>query len=509
MTRFEINPAATLGGDTIYSDNAVRYSISPDMSGLALANWMKDLESLGVNTGILNLDPARLLTGTPVISDGNGPVFPGGDWQSYLTDIDLPPADITKKMQKLINGTADDGYADGIRNRIANYAYTPQERDESHIQFLQQLQALKNSGQIAGTVQFVLNQRLWFIKKQNTDAPPTYYNDSERAELEAQFAADMAGMINAAKAQGLDSWITGIRLEEHANTDMNQVLPIFVDLATLVNNQTGGWLQSHRMIGNGGGWGADFKGVNSVTCPAAADPKNAAYDNTYQFTCAAGSSFDFFGLMSKQTAGFAFGYKFMEFNNVYYYNQAENFINGVMAVYCKKFLDGCDPHAVTSDNWKAFLSDDVNGLGFSDLVSLIQKNTANYPAYANVVFVGDSTDSLFEILDSSPNKAPCASTSEPSCMMTALSQLFSEAASQNPGAWEGKLMVDGHDNPTNLAKYSAGDVTDDGRNLRFVDFDDIQFTPASPTNTLQTSTYGYWQCWPALPPCLAQLSSAP
>jgi hypothetical protein len=512
---------ATAGdcSSTSTAGNPLRYSISPDLSGESLSTWIQELEAQGVNLGTLNLDPAGKLQDASAVD--------AADWNRFLGLM----ADGTAAASQ-----ANLDFVTSIRRQISSYHYTAQERDEAQLNFLQRLEGLYQQGKIDDQMQFIVDQRLWFASvslAEPNDSCKTACEDggakgcqdephvtadlppSQRAQLESQFALDVSGFINQAQARGLDHWLAGVRLEEHANTDMGNVLPIFVDLATLINAQTNGWLGAHTMIGAGGGWGSHFTGVDAVKCPADVG------GGSYQFSCDPADDFDFFGLISQQTGAFAFGYKFFEYTHPIVYPQppfngiAVAGMNKAIAKYCT-LEHICEPKSLTADDWETFLEDDQGGLGLSDLARLVNANAVQYPNHANVVFIGDSQDGIFDLVSLSTN-VPCDGANQPacteapaatcakasdSCALEGLSQAFLKGA-QGGGGWSGKIYLDGHDSTSNFSSrilnLVQNGVSDMGRFMYQVDYDAITFTPASPPSTLQPLTTQYWSSWPEVP----------
>jgi hypothetical protein len=469
MTRWEINPSARLGGDTRLGSNEVRYSVTPYLSGKPLRDWVNLLESTGVNLGILNLDPSIKL---------GGDVVPADEWADYLDFLYRRYPDAHQRS--VINA---------VRQKIVNYEYTPEERDQAQLEFLRRLERLKNAGEICGHIRFSVDQRLWFIFAVDLmTGKPIYATPAQILQKEEQFAQDLADFINQARAAGLDHWLIGIRLVEPALADMRQLLPIVLDLAIRVNAATDGWLQrpEHGFIASLGGWGADAAGINSVPCPEAGG-------GTYQFTCRPGEPLPFFELMKPQTGWFAFSYKFEEFNHgVNYYDQRELSIDGVMRAYCATF-NVCDADSLTTDDWVHFLSDPVRGLGFSDLADFIGRNAARHPRHANVIFAGDAWDAL-QAMTSLP-QAVCANPAD-LCALRAVSRLFTDAAGRSPGRWSGHIFLDGTDDRSTTG-VAAG-RSDDGRSMYSVRYDPITFRGSRRTFVNQRALK-FWRSWPSLP----------
>lgn len=430
-----------------------RYSIQPELDGLSVGAWMKKLEAVGVNLADLNLDPCvKLVSSCNPRNRSQSPIA-----ADQLTDYLAKTYETPRPKGKGEKAAQTPPMASEVPSRIAAYAYTPEQRDQVLIDFLRRLETAKSKGEIAGNVRFLIHQRIWF----RSDLMD---RRGYKERFENAFISDMAGFINAARAQCLDHWIAGIRLGEHSNKRMDEILPIVADLAGGVNAQTGGWLRSHMMLMNGGGWGAVYNGIDSVA--------------------GAGGSFDFFKRISKETGSFAFGYKWMD-------SDLHPPHSGIRAFMAQSQCDGpdgpghrCNPDS-TAD-WETYLR--VND-GFDELEKLIHAQAHDYPRHANVLFVGDSSDSLQQLVD-----ADGAGGFKDTPQLTALRKMFAEAA-KGAGGWSGRMFVNAfmdHD------QMEPGDPREDiGRALYFAD--------ASPKNgqfgsvTLMPRTLAQWRSWPARP----------
>ena len=200
---------------------------------------------------------------------------------------------------------------------IAPQRYTPQERDAVLLDFLAQLDLLKRQGAIKGNVRFILHQRQWLRPG------PGRQRAALRAARVDDFATDMGDFINAARAEGLDGWIAGVRLGENADPDMTEYLPAVLEMARDINARTDGWLHGRLFLANGGNMGASFAGI--------ADP-----------TAHAG---DFFAGMGKEAGAFAFGYKWMDLEG------HEGSITTLMDEAPCDAVRACDPRSVA--DWTA------------------------------------------------------------------------------------------------------------------------------------------------------------
>jgi hypothetical protein len=388
---------------------------------------------------------------------------PPQEWSRYIDDIYAVPS------LARANDSAELGFVNGMRQRIANYQYTPAERDQVLLDFLRRLEAAKAKGEIKGTVRFILHQRLWF-RSDSLARNPGY-----RMATENGFSGDMANFINAARGECLDHWIAGIRLGEHSNKNMDEILPIIAELAHQVNDKTGGWLRKHLMVANGGGWGAYYRGINQVQ------------EHVRDIV---GVPFDFFHTMASQTGSFAFGYKWMDSN----VNRQQRVQIGVAIL--GQQCDGANagPHECRADSdadWQSFLD---RGLGFGELAAFVHAHAAAYPNHANVVFVGDSSDSVQQMVVQSGNGL----ADRPP--LVALRRLIVNAA-KGGGDWTGRLFMNGYSNWDQLKDGGlgpSGRVNPDlGRTLYFLDGSPDNFQMGKVA--LMANSYAEWQRWPAAP----------
>ena len=301
--------------------------------------------------------------------------------------------------------------------------------------------------------------------------------------FEQEYSNDIGGIIQMAVAQHLDQWLTGVRLSEYASKNWNLMGPVMVDLVTEINALTSGWMTSHTFIGAGGGWGQDWEGINTMQCPTT---------EGWQFTACTGA-FPFFKYMAPQVGYFAFGDKFMEYGvpEQYMLNGQPSgleytYISGEIADFCEENTAKykCDNSATPSvKDWQAFLGDDVDGLGFADLIGFLNSNAEAYPQLANVIFDGDDSDSLATMTVNSSANAEMA-----------VSELFSNAAqgiyhdvengtetdAQTLGTWTGKIFLDGFDDLTTPPlPHFYGDA---GYSMFDTNYNDFMFLPVSVHN---------------------------
>jgi len=453
VTRTQINPKA---------GRSIALSVHPAMQDQDLATWMRQIEEVGVNMAELILVPNDHLAAQEAISVG--------DWQAYAEAALLPFSERTPAQQARLKS---------IRDRIAAKNgvkdVTPAQQDQVLLAFLKRLEALKAAGQICGNVQFIVVLRRWFPTA--TD-PSNRRATEKRLSSEEVYARTVADLINAAGEDHLDHWLAGVMFTEHTNTDMNQLLPIIVDLAARINGLTHNWLKSRLMIATGGGFGNQFNGIDKVTCPDGAD----GTDGGYQFTCRSGRPLDFFGLITKQTGSFAFGYKLFNWNTA-----------PTPLSYCQARRRDCEPKNLTAADWTDYLNDPKAGLGFADLASFVNRNAAAYPQTANVIFAGNSADSIFKMVEATPE--PSGTRLAPAPNLVALTTLFQDAARKG-GGWSGRLFMDGYGDQDRLTEGTT--ATDNGGYLFFVDRSSFDFTGTGKV-TANPQSQAYWRAWPKLP----------
>ena len=353
---------------------SLMFSITPDLDGLTLKNWVDTLVARGVNTGVIYVMPSSKLATAQTIGTIK--------WAEYNQYIYLPPGALSDSQKKLILEVSE---------AISLRQYTVAQRNYAIFIFLMQLQSAFPK---STPMKFILDERVWFINHLNAQGVPITLSAAAVFANEQEYADDIAGILNSATSQNLDHWVSGVRLSEYASKDWNLMGPVMVDLVTLINAKTSGWLKRNIFIGAGGGWGQDWKGVNAMQCPT---------NKGWQFPACKGI-FPFFALMNPQVNYFAFGDKFMEFGKPteYLLNGADSgmtymYITGEIADFCKENTrkykcQNADTPSVA--DWQVFLTDDIDGLGLSDLVAFMQANAATYPRLTNVIFDGDSSDSI-------------------------------------------------------------------------------------------------------------------
>lgn len=413
------------------SGNDARHSIQPDLGGLPPLQWMKALESAGANLAELNLDPRGKLASSDAASQSQ--------IDSYVAALAEPRASWNPSQEQL---------AGLFENElIPNYAYTVQFRDNVLLAFLMRLENLKKAGAISGSLKFILHQRQWFRPGKSARA------QALRNVRVNEFAADMAEFIELARQNCVDHWIAGIRLGENFNQGMSLYLPILVDIARQVNQKTGGWLKTRLFVANGGGMGAQFDDIDQVTSVS-------------------GKPFNFFDLIAQETGSFAFGYKWMQFTG-----RDQRFIRRIMANSDCSSGKRCDAQSVA--DWQFYLD---HSLGLGDLKKFIDANRASDSRHANVVFAGDSSDSLTLMISKSGGKL----TAKPE--LRALYELW--PGSGTPG-WSGRIFMNGFTEADTSPQLQDGLKTDIGMSLYFVD-------PAGKLSPLRESM-AFWNSWPEPP----------
>jgi hypothetical protein len=456
---------------------SLMFTITPNLAGLTLRDWVKTLASEGVNTGVIYVIPAYRLAATSSIDDAT--------WKAYNQYLYLPPATLTDRQKQVILTVGE---------AISQREYTAAQRNYAILVFLTQLQAAFPS---ATPMQFILDERIWFISHLNANGKPIPLALSKVFSLEQDYSDDIAGIVNAAKQQGLDHWLSGARLSEYASKDWNLMGPVMVDLVTEINAKSSGWMKTHSFIGAGGGWGQDWEAVDAMQCPTTSG---------WQFAACTGD-FPFFQYMGAQVGYFAFGDKFMEFGKpeAYLLNGKDSgltytYITGEIADFCQKNTRKyvcADPTTPSVKDWEAFLEDDKDGLGFSDLIHFMRINAKDNPQLANVIFEGDNSDSIATMtLPVSVNGA------------TALGNLFNAAAQggyqdveQNSvtkglhlGSWSGRIFLDGFDDTSSIPRPSF--YGDAGYSMFDTDYKDFMFAPATVQIIRRSDTIDNWRHWP-------------
>lgn len=453
------------------------FSITPNLAGLTVQHWVETLASEGVNTGVIYVMPGYRLAATPMIDQD--------EWHEYNHDIYLPPASLNDAQKQVILEVGE---------AISKREYTVAQRNDAILTFLSQLQTAFPH---AKPIKFILDERMWFINHINASGKPVPLSLADVFSREEGYSDDIAGIVQAAAQQQLGGWLSGIRLSEYASKDWNLMGPVMVDLVTQVNAKTSGWMTTHIFIGAGGGWGQDWKGVNSMQCPAT---------QGWKFPQCAGA-FPFFSYMDPQVGYFAFGDKFMAFGKPQQYTLngkpsglTYSYINGEMADFCQENTRAyaCENAAVpTVTDWEAFLSDNVDGLGFSDLIDFMKSEAVKYPRLANVIFEGDNSDSIATMTTaSSINGAK------------AIANLFRDATQGgfqdvengsrkdglNLGTWTGRIFLDGFDDTSTVPR--PGFYGDSGYSMFDTDYNDFMFSPVAVQIIARKNTIANWLHWP-------------
>jgi hypothetical protein len=448
VSRVQINPKIGPG---------IVYTIQPNLAGLDLVTWMRNLEQVGVNIAELYLQPEDRLSPVKLISQN--------DWDAYIAAALLPYRAMTPAQQSAYLGARN-----AIAARNGMQGITTDQQAHMILAFLRRLEEFKQNGQICGNVQFVVVERRWF---------PTSERLGRQFASEAVYARTLADLVNQTVAAGLGHWLAGFLLTEYTNTDMNRVLPIAIDLAKRINSLTSNWLMSHLMILAGGGFGDQFNGIDQVVCPAGA----GRIDSGYQFRCRPGGPLDFFGFIASQTGTFAFAYKF--FN----WKKAPSPFS-----YCATFVAGCHPWMLTASQWIQYLDDHGGGLGFRDLATFVNENAARYPHDANVIFIGDATDSMYKM--TMVGRGLGGDVLMPLPSLTALVSLFRNAA-RDGGGWSGRIFMDAYGDENRLSDAAHLPV-DNGSYLFYVDYSPFDFSGSGRVSA-NPQSQAYWRAWPSLP----------
>lgn len=398
-------------------------TIQPYLANQFLGAWMRNLELAGANMGeiYLETDP----------SSGAWPTTQGGpitttDWNNY-TSAALTPYKWMSWSQPTTGSYSNQPSLYAMTSNLFSHPgdaklqnLTVAQRNQMIVQFLSQLETLRNTGMICGNVQFVIVDRKWF---------PTGDTAANRISNEVSWAETASTFINTVNTAGYGDWLAGVMLIEPQNINMSEYLPIVLDLTYRLNAATGNWLKTHLMIASGGGDGDQF-GANSgdpnnpftpisgVLCPAGTG---------YQFTCTQGALLPFFGLISQQTGSFAIGYKLFTLDSTL-----------TATDYCNAYLTPpCDTASLTASKWMAYLNNSQNGLGFGALGNFIASHAATYPSHANVMFIGDSADGLYLELQTD------GTTLSATPLYTAIQTLFRNNAAAG-GGYTGGIFMDSY-----------------------------------------------------------------
>ncbi|MCG8697755.1 MAG: T9SS type A sorting domain-containing protein [Bacteroidales bacterium] len=267
-----------------------RHSIIPQVDG-TISEWLQNLEKTGCNSATINLENNSSLIKTAI-----HPTF------------ELTPT------------------------QIAKGEFTPAQRDEQLLDFLQKVQQAIDNKEVNGNIRFHVHQRLY----------PN--NDQEKEQI---FIDDFSGFINKAVANNVDHLLAGIRLGEHGREGRNYILDFSIRMAKAINANTNGWLKTHGFEMSGDEYGRRFTNIHNVALSAT-----------------------FFEEISKETGYFAFCYK---------------------AFNCGGRLTELNYPKSTVAEWEDGL---LNGLGLADLITFIKQYRDSYPLHANVIFIGDSGDAL-------------------------------------------------------------------------------------------------------------------
>lgn len=281
------------------TDGATRASIAPTMRGLSMDVWCGSLEALGANAATFNLE-------------ARGNLLPSGE------PIHADPFALTEEQ-------------------VHDYEFTPEQRNEVLLAWLNEIQTAYEAGLISGNIKFHIHQRLY---------------PNKNATKEDQFVTDFSDFINAAKVANLDHWIAGIRLGENgvAVNSINYILTLAKQWAVQINENTDDWLKTHGLEMSGSKLGLYFDNIHNRP-----------------------NSPTFFEEISQQTGYFAFCYK--HFNG-----------GGFASLFEEKGYDLED-----TNDWETFIYNDA---GFLDLLTFINTFKEQYPMHANVIFIGDSSDTM-------------------------------------------------------------------------------------------------------------------
>lgn len=191
-----------------------------------------------------------------------------------------------------------------------------------------------------------------------------------RVNEESEFTYDMIQTINAVKAKGLGGNIKGVMIGEHDNPSITKnYLQLALDVADTINNGTGDFLKNGKALTlHGKQYGSKFNGIQNLV----------ANEN-------------FFSRISGKVSNFSFAFKFFD---------------------PEGGLVPASGDLSVASTWSKHFD---NNLGLNELKTVLDNHKANYPNYAHVIFVGDSSDTLYSVEQQ---------MSHPNTIITALENTF-------------------------------------------------------------------------------------
>lgn len=404
-------------------------------------DWYSRLTAAGINTAEIRLefhkDHGEMPTETKINSNR---------WISYINEVMKPIEQRT--ITVMANGESKP-IVESMANHIQHNSYTDLQRRQVVLRFLKEMElARKELNAQENPLGFILSDLAWL---------------NDPSDIEG-ITSEMAIVINDAKALCLDHLIRGVHIYELTNYSAKSIMNLTLKFAETLNLKTKNWLKNRMLIMNGGGKGAHYVGF-------ADDDNNGNLGK------------NFYRNLKPLVGSFAWGYKFMENKPGDGYDLGIN--NEFENTDCKNSADDGIPkcsnpkpgitYQQSVDDWTYFLNVTK---GLRKLQKLIADNRSTYPDLANVVFVGDSSDTINQMV----------TKNGPRPSYTALADLFKIANGENGKAFSGKFMMDafsGIDDHLHKNNTSCP-----GQNL-------ITVSSASPVTV--SPNMAYWSQWPSVP----------
>lgn len=174
-----------------------------------------------------------------------------------------------------------------------------------------------------------------------------------RVNDESEFTDDMVETIKAVKARGLGDKLKGVMIGENDNKNVNQNhLELALDVADNINKRTDNWLKHGKALTlHGKKYGSSFTGIQALV-----DKEK------------------FFKEISKEVSEFSFAFKFFDPEG------------------------GLVPPSGDLSDVNVWMDHFNTNLGLAELKTVLNDNRFKYPKHTHVIFVGDSTDSLYAVM---------------------------------------------------------------------------------------------------------------
>ena len=289
--------------------------------------------------------------------DASGPVDPqsiaGLKWKhtgSPAAQVSFETAglDYAEAAQGLVDNGVTDIVLKVAEMKILPAGTTIQQRDAEVIAMLGAIQ--NASAQNASTA---MNVYLWERKwMQRGGSDPTTDKGGQ------DFCDEMGGLINKAKAAGVDDVLQGVAVIENNLVSAHQVRERALFVATEINRQTADWLKGRDLFFPGAAMGSYFKGIQ--------------YGQQ-----------NWLAAMQAQVGYFSFIYKHMKSQAAGACSLAPAYADWDVTVGRKS--------NVSVPLQQAYLR---GAMGVADLEGYLGANRAAFPTVCNAVFWGDSGDGI-------------------------------------------------------------------------------------------------------------------